>query len=293
MTSPLQIIVGIILVVLIAVVIVGGIKVISRVCEKLIPAMTIFYVLACLVLIIINGQYFLDAIGLIVVCAFTPQAAFGGAVGTSIMIALQLGCARGLFSNESGLGSSPLVASSAITRNPARQALVSMTGTFWDTVVVCALTGIALVSSILASPEIAASFNDGSFLGATATLVTACFAQIPVVGPMVLCIAWCSSRIQRWLAGRTTVIVVSPTCSAKHAIRPYQIVFLVICFLGAIGLQGFVWDISDITNALMAIPNLIAVLGLSALIARETKHYVWNKHLDEVDTTPIPIEESK
>ena len=131
MTSPLQIIVGIILVVLIAVVIVGGIKVISRVCEKLIPAMTIFYVLACLVLIIINGQYFLDAIGLIVVCAFTPQAAFGGAVGTSIMIALQLGCARGLFSNESGLGSSPLVASSAITRNPARQALVSMTGTFW------------------------------------------------------------------------------------------------------------------------------------------------------------------
>ena len=293
MTSPLQIIVGIILVVLIAVVIVGGIKVISRVCEKLIPAMTIFYVLACLVLIIINGQYFLDAIGLIVVCAFTPQAAFGGAVGTSIMIALQLGCARGLFSNESGLGSSPLVASSAITRNPARQALVSMTGTFWDTVVVCALTGIALVSSILASPEIAASFNDGSFLGATATLVTACFSQIPVVGPIVLCIGlvlFAYSTMVGWSYYGNRCITY---LFGKHAIRPYQIVFLVICFLGAIGLQGFVWDISDITNALMAVPNLIAVLGLSALIARETKHYVWGNRLDEEDTTPIPIEESK
>ena len=293
MTSPLQIIVGIILVVLIAVVIVGGIKAISRVCEKLIPAMTIFYVLACLVLIIINGQYFLDAIGLIVVCAFTPQAAFGGAVGTSIMIALQLGCARGLFSNESGLGSSPLVASSAITRNPARQALVSMTGTFWDTVVVCALTGIALVSSILASPEIAASFNDGSFLGATATLVTACFSQIPVVGPIVLCIGlvlFAYSTMVGWSYYGNRCITY---LFGKHAIRPYQIVFLVICFLGAIGLQGFVWDISDITNALMAVPNLIAVLGLSALIARETKHYVWGNRLDEEDTTPIPIEESK
>lgn len=293
MTSPLQIIVGVILVILIAVVIVGGIKVISRVCEKLIPAMTIFYVLACLVLIIINGQYFLDAIGLIVVCAFTPQAAFGGAVGTSIMIALQLGCARGLFSNESGLGSSPLVASSAIARNPARQALVSMTGTFWDTVVVCALTGIALVSSILASPEIAAAFNDGNFLGATATLVTACFAQIPVVGPMVLCIGlvlFAYSTMVGWSYYGNRCITY---LFGKHAIRPYQIVFLVICFLGAIGLQGFVWDISDITNALMAVPNLIAVLGLSALIARETKHYVWGNRLDEEDTTPIPIEESK
>ena len=255
--------------------------------------MTIFYVLACLVLIIINGQYFLDAISLIVVCAFTPQAAFGGAVGTSIMIALQLGCARGLFSNESGLGSSPLVASSAITRNPARQALVSMTGTFWDTVVVCALTGIALVSSILASPEIAAAFNDGNFLGATATLVTACFAQIPVVGPMVLCIGlvlFAYSTMVGWSYYGNRCITY---LFGKHAIRPYQIVFLVICFLGAIGLQGFVWDISDITNALMAVPNLIAVLGLSALIARETKHYVWGNRLDEEDTTPIPIEESK
>lgn len=292
-TSPLQIVVGVILVILIAVVIMGGIKVISNVCERLIPAMTIFYVLSCLVLIVINGQFFIDAIVLIATCAFTPQAAFGGAVGSSVMIALQLGCARGLFSNESGLGSSPLVASSAITRNPARQALISMTGTFWDTVVVCALTGIALVSSILASPEIAATFNQGGFLGATANLVTACFAQIPVVGPIVLCIGlvlFAYSTMVGWSYYGNRCITY---LFGKHAILPYQIVFLVICFLGAIGLQGFVWDISDITNALMAIPNLIAVLGLSVLIARETKHYVWENNLDEVDETPIPIEESK
>lgn len=292
-TSVLQIVTGIVLVILVAAVIMGGIKVISSVCEKLIPAMTIFYVLACLILIIINGQYFIEAIALIVTCAFTPQAAFGGAVGTSVMIALQLGCARGLFSNESGLGSSPLVASAAITRNPARQALISMTGTFWDTVIVCALTGIALVSSILADPAIAATLTSGGFVGATASLVTACFSQIPVVGPVVLCIGlvlFAYSTMVGWSYYGNRCITY---LFGKHAIRPYQIVFLIICFLGAIGLQGFVWDISDITNALMAIPNLIAVLGLSTLIAHETKHYVWDNNLDEVDETPIPIEESK
>ena len=292
-TSPLQIVVGVILVILVAVVIMGGIKVISSVCEKLIPAMTIFYVACCLILIIMNGQFFLEAIGLIVACAFTPQAAFGGAVGSSIMVALQLGCARGLFSNESGLGSSPLVASSAITRNPARQALISMTGTFWDTVVVCALTGIALVSSILADPAIAAAYNNGNFLGATADLVTSCFAQIPVVGPILLCVGlilFAYSTMVGWSYYGNRCITY---LFGKHAIKPYQIIFLLICFLGAIGLQGFVWDISDITNALMAIPNLIAILGLSILIARETRYYVYGGHLEEVDETPIPIEESK
>lgn len=113
------------------------------------------------------------------------------------------------------------------------------------------------------------------------------------MGPSCFASAWCSSRTQRWVGWSYYGNRCITYLFGKHAIRPYQIVFLVICFLGAIGLQGFVWDISDITNALMAIPNLIAVLGLSALIARETKHYVCGNHLDEEDTTPIPIEESK
>lgn len=292
-TSALQITVGLLVMFFVAIVILGGIQVISKVCEKLIPFMTVFYVLGCLIIICMNGQFLLEALSLIVVCAFTPQAAFGGAVGTSIMIALQMGCARGLFSNESGLGSSPLVASAAQTRNPARQALISMTGTFWDTVIVCALTGLALVTSILGNPEIAEIFVSGGFLSNAAALVTMCFDQIPVVGPFILCVGlimFTYSTMLGWsYYGNRCVAYLF----GKRVIPLYQVVFIFICFLGAIGLSGTVWNLSDMTNALMAIPNLIAVLGLSALIARETKHYVWDNNLDEVDNTPIPIEYSK
>ena len=269
---------AIILVVLIAVVIVGGIKVISRVCEKLIPAMTIFYVLACLVLIIINGQYFLDAIGLIVVCAFTPQAAFGGAVGTSIMIALQLGCARGLFSNESGLGSSPLVASSAITRNPARQALVSMTGTFWDTVVVCAMTGLVLVSSIMKNPAIDMStVTDGGLL------TTLAFSQIPVLGPVILVvgiISFAFSTVLGWAYYGERCV---EYFAGQKGLIPYRLLYVAIAAIAPVAALNLVWTIADILNALMAIPNLIAVLLLSNVIAKDTRKYLadLDAHHDE------------
>lgn len=143
-------IVGLIIVVTVAVVIFGGVKIISRVCEKLVPIMAIGYALGCLTILAFNWMYLWDAVVLIVECAFTAKAAFGGAVGSGIMVALQFGCARGLFSNESGLGSAPIIASAAKTPNPAEQALVAMTGTFWSTVVICALTGIVLVSTMLA-----------------------------------------------------------------------------------------------------------------------------------------------
>lgn len=291
-TSWLQIIVGVIVTVLIAVVILGGIKSISQVCEKLIPIMTVFYIICCIALIAINGAYLFDALAMIVTCAFNPQAAFGGALGGTITMALQYGCARGLFSNESGLGSSPLVASAAITKNPAKQALISMTGTFWDTVIVCALTALALMTSILADPTIQELYVTGGF-AASAELVTACFNRIPLIGSLVVCVglvlfAYSTNLGWSYYGNRCITYLFG-----KKAIRPYQIIFLFICFLGAIGVSGFVWDISDITNALMAIPNLIAVLGLSALIARETKHYVWDNNIEEVDETPIPIEEAK
>ena len=288
-TNGAAVVLGVVFTIATAAVIFGGQKRISVINSWVVPIMALAYIGLGVWITFSHLNLLPAAFGMMFASAFDFQAIFGGFAGSALM----LGIKRGLFSNESGLGSSPLVASSAITRNPARQALVSMTGTFWDTVVVCALTGIALVSSILASPEIAASFNDGSFLGATATLVTACFSQIPVVGPIVLCIGlvlFAYSTMVGWSYYGNRCITY---LFGKHAIRPYQIVFLVICFLGAIGLQGFVWDISDITNALMAVPNLIAVLGLSALIARETKHYVWGNRLDEEDTTPIPIEESK
>lgn len=292
-TSVLQIIVGVFVVVLVGIVVLGGIKVLSRVCEKLVPFMAVFYALSCLILIIINGQFLLEALSLIVVSAFTPQAAFGGAVGTAILIALQKGCARGLFSNESGMGSSPLVASAASTRNPARQALVSMSGTFWDTVVICALTGLTLVTTLLANPDVAATFVSGGFIENAAALTTTAFKQIPVVGPIVLCIGlvcFTYSTMLGWSYYGNRCITY---LFGKNAIRPYQVIFIFICFLGAIGVSGFVWNISDMTNALMAVPNIIAVLGLSTLIARETKHFVWDNNLDEQVDVDIPVIESK
>ena len=285
-------IIGIVIVVLVAVVIFGGVKIISQVCERLVPIMAIGYAVGCLAILVFNWAYLGDAIVMIVECAFTAKAAFGGAVGSGIIVALQFGCARGLFSNESGLGSSPLVASAAIAKNPAKQALISMTGTFWDTVIVCALTALALMTSVLADPQIMNLYVNGGF-SASAELVTMAFNRIPVVGSFVLCIglvlfAYSTSLGWSYYGNRCITYLFG-----KHAIRPYQIVFLFVCFLGAIGVSGFVWNISDITNALMAIPNLIAVLGLSALVAHETKHYVWQNNLDEVDETPLPVEEAK
>lgn len=277
-------VVGAVLVVLAGLVIFGGVRTISRVCEKLVPFMAITYVGGCLIIACINWQYVVPALQLIVECAFTPKAAFGGAVGSGIMMALQFGCARGLFSNESGLGSAPIVASAATTRNPARQALVSMTGTFWDTVVVCALTGIVLVSTMISHPALVA--NASALEGAN--LTSAAFAEIPLIGTPVLVlgmITFSYSTILGWsyYGNRAVAYLLG-----RHAIRPYQALYVGVVLLGAVGVGDVVWTISDITNALMAVPNIIMVLLLSGLIARETKHYVWDDNLEEQDITPIP-----
>ena len=287
-----EVMMGAFLVVLVGIVIIGGIQSITRVSEKLIPLMALLYSVGCIVIICMNGQYFGDAIGMIVKCAFTGEAAFGGAVGQTVALALQFGFKRGLFSNESGLGSAPLVAASATTRNSARQALVSMTGTFWDTVVICAITGIMLVSTMLAHPEIAAGVLSGDITKA-AELTTTAFATIPVLGPIVLSVGmilFAYSTILGWsYYGNRAVAYLF----GKRGIRPYQVVFLVFVFWGCIGGGDLVWNISDISNALMAVPNCIAVIGLSALIAKETQHYVYDGNLDEIDDAPIPQYDSK
>ena len=281
--------VGVVIVILVSVVIFGGVESISKVCEKLVPFMAVAYAGGCIVILVLNGPLLGQALGLILECAFTPKAAFGGAVGSGLMMALQFGCARGLFSNESGLGSAPIVASAASTRNPARQALVSMTGTFWDTVVICALTGIVLVSTMIANPGIMESGQ----VSAGADLTSAAFASIPYIGTPILVIGmilFAYTTILGWsYYGNRCVTYLF----GKHAIRPYQVLYVAVAFLGAIGIGDLVWTISDITNALMAVPNIIVVLLLSGLIARETKHYVWDKNLEETDETPIPVLESK
>jgi len=255
-----------------ALVLLGGIKSIARVCGALVPFMAFFYVIGCIYILFANGQYVWPAIKLICESAFTPQAAGGGFVGTTVIVAARMGIARGLFSNESGLGSAPIVAAAAQTRNPVRQALVSSTGTFWDTVVICAFTGLVIVSSIIAYPDI--SSTDG------ATLTKAAFSKIPYVGTPLLTfglltfafttiLGWCyyGERAVEYLKG-------------KRWMLGYRILFVAMVFVGSIISLDVVWNAADCMNALMAIPNLVALLLLSNVIARETRHYLYGGRLD-------------
>ncbi len=255
-----------------ALVLLGGIKSIARVCGALVPFMAFFYVLGCIYILIANGQYVWPAIKLICESAFTPQAAGGGFAGTTVIIAARMGIARGLFSNESGLGSAPIVAAAAQTRNPVRQALVSSTGTFWDTVVICAFTGLVIVSSIIAYPDI--SCTDG------AALTKAAFSKIPYVGTPLLTfglltfafttiLGWCyyGERAVEYLKGKRWMLA-------------YRIMFVAMVFVGSIVSLDIVWNAADCMNALMAIPNLVALLLLSNVIARETRHYLYGNRLD-------------
>ena len=283
---------GIAIVVLISLVVFGGVKVISRVCEKLVPFMALAYALGCIVILCLNAQWVIPAFEAIIVGAFNPQAVFGGALGSTLIVALQFGCARGLFSNESGLGSAPIVASAASTRNPARQALVSMTGTFWDTVIICLLTGLVLVSTMLANGEIMTGIS-AETITKGAELTSAAFGEIPVIGPIILVLgmilfAFTTTLGWSYYGNRCITYLFG-----KRAIVPYQVLYVVIAFLGAVGVGDVVWTVSDITNALMAVPNIVMVLLLSGLIARETRHYVYERNLDEKDAAPIPQLDSK
>ena len=274
--------VGIIVGVLTAVVIFGGIKSIARVCERLVPFMALFYVLGCIVILGINYDYIIPAIATICRLAFQPGAAAGGLVGSGIMLAMRYGVARGLFSNESGMGSAPIAAAAAQTRNPVRQALVSSTGTFWDTVVVCLMTGLVLVSTIMKNPAVNANeITDGGVLTSLA------FDQIPVIGPLILVvgiISFAFSTILGWAYYGERCV---EYFAGKKGLIPYRVLYITVAVIAPVVALDVVWDIADILNALMAIPNLIAVLLLSPVIVKETKKYLDN--LDAKDETEIPV----
>lgn len=266
---------GTVICVLTGAVILGGVKSIARVCATLVPLMALFYILGCIYIIGVNIDYAWPAIKLIVTSAFSPQAAGGGFVGTTVMMAARYGIARGLFSNESGLGSAPIVAAAAQTRNPVRQALVSSTGTFWDTVVICAMTGIVIVSSVLAYPDI--TFDNG------AVLTKMAFSKIPIIGTPLLTfglltfafstiLGWCyyGERAVEYLKGRRWMLA-------------YRMIFIVAVFIGSVMQLGVVWNMADCMNALMAIPNLLSLLALNGIIVHETRKYLWRDHLDRSD----------
>ena len=258
---------------LLAAVVFGGVKSIARVCGFLVPFMALFYVIGCIVILFINSSFVLPAIKLIIQSAFSPEAAGGGFVGSGVMLAARYGIARGLFSNESGLGSAPIVAAAAQTRNPVRQALVSSSGTFWDTVVICAMTGLVIVSSILAYPDI--DYTHG------ATLTKMAFSKIPYLGTPMLAfgvltfafstaVGWCyyGEKAVEYLSGKKLMLT-------------YRIIYILSVFFGSIINLTLVWNIADCMNALMAIPNLLSLLFLSGVLVSETKKYLWGGKLDE------------
>ena len=222
--------------------------------------MALFYIAGCIYILFANRAFLGESFQLIISSAFTPHAAGGGFLGTTVMMAARYGIARGLFSNESGLGSAPIVAAAAQTRNPVRQALVSSTGTFWDTVVICALTGLVLVSSVLAFPDI--DYTQGG------TLTKAAFGKIPYIGTTILAVGiltFAFSTILGWTyySGKAIEYL-----GGKKWVKPYRIIWIICVYLGSIMNLQVVWNIADSVNALMAIPNLISLLFLSGVAVK-------------------------
>ena len=261
---------GLLLAALTAIVILGGIESIASWCEKLVPFMAVFYILGCLVLLGLKYETIPATVALIFRSAFTGHAAVGGFLGASMRAAIRFGVARGLFSNESGLGSAPIVAAAAQTRNPVRQALVSATGTFWDTVVVCALTGIALVNS---------GFWMQGYEGAA--LTKKAFEGFPYIGSVFLAIAlftFVYSTIIGWsYYGEKAMEYLF----GIRAVMPYRWAWVAVVFLGSVFSLKVVWSFADIANALMAIPNLVSLVLLSGVVVAETRKYLWEGRLEK------------
>ncbi|MEH0018681.1 MAG: sodium:alanine symporter family protein [Desulfobacter sp.] len=257
---------GIVLMVLTGFVVLGGIKKIGKVTGTLVPIMIVFYVIGSLVIIFMNIGAVPAALALIVKQAFNPTAATGGFAGASVMLAIRMGVARGVFSNESGLGSAPIAAAAAQTKHPVSQALVSMTQTFIDTILVCTMTGLVLI--------LTGAWNSGQ---TGAELTTTAFqigipggAYIVTIGLMLFAystiLGWCyyGEKSMEYLFGEGSVM-------------PYRVVFVLFVGVGAIAKLGLVWNLSDTFNGLMAIPNLIGLLLLTPVIVKETKSYFDDK----------------
>jgi len=264
------IITGIVMMVATGLVIIGGIKSIGRVTEWLVPVMIIFYVCGALVILVINITEIPAALLLIFEKAFTPTAASGGFLGAGVMITIRMGVARGVFSNESGLGSSPIAAAAAQTKNPATQALVSMTQTFIDTIVVCSMTGLVLI--------VTGCWNNGKN---GAELTSIAFSHglpgewgniIVAVGLILFAystiLGWCyyGEKSIEYLLGESIIL-------------PYRIVYVVFVGIGALLKLDLVWALADVFNGLMAVPNLIGLLVLSPVIIRETRNYFETRKL--------------
>jgi AGCS family alanine or glycine:cation symporter len=256
---------GVVMTACTAVVILGGIKSIARVCELLVPFMAVFYVVGCAVLLLMRASFVPETLALIFKGAFSGQAAVGGFVGAGVQQALRYGIARGLFSNESGLGSAPIVAAAAQTTTPIRQALVSSTGTFWDTVVVCAMTGIVVVNS-----------GDWTQGLNGAALTKAAFGDLPLVGPTVLTVGLLTFVFSTILGWSYYGEKAAEYLFGSKVIKPYRGLWVAAVMVGSVVSLPAVWSFADVANGLMAIPNLVSLIALSGVIVAETRTHLWD-----------------
>lgn len=258
--------IGLILAFLTGIVIIGGIKSISKFCTLLVPFMVIFYLLGCLLLLIYHYSNVPNSIYLILTTAFTGQSALGGFAGATLAHAIRYGVARGLFSNEAGLGSAPIVASAAKTQHPVHQGLVSATGTFWDTVVVCFITGLTLVSS--------GSWTETS---SSVEMVKLTWENIGILGKAIITISLATfvySTILGWAyyGEKAWEYLFTP-----KSVSVFRSLWVIGVFIGALVKLNLVWTFADIANALMALPNLLALLILTPIVIEETKFFFHEK----------------
>ena len=252
-----------VLTVLVAAVTLGGLQSISRVAEKIVPAMAVIYCITTIGVLAYFWEAIPAAVSLVLESAFTGTAATGGFLGATVMMAMQSGIARGLFSNESGLGSAPIVAAAAKTRWPAEQGLVSMTGTFIDTIIICTLTGL----TIIVTGQWTADLNGAALTNAAFSTAYSSFGSGLLMVSLVL---FAFTTILGWnYYGERCVEYLG----GVKLIRPYRIIFILLVACGAFLKLEAIWVLADIVNGLMAIPNLIALIGLSGVVVSETKLY--------------------
>lgn len=254
-------IIGFICAILCGFVIIGGFNSISKICTKLVPSMALFYILGCFTILFINRHYIIQALLIIIRCAFRPTSIAGGLIGTSVTNAIRYGVSRGLFTNEAGLGSTPITASMADSHSIKEQSLISMSATFWDTVVMCAITGIAIISTFLSN-----NYNIKNI--SNTDLVTICFKNIPYVGDTFLSIsltAFAFATLIGWFTfGEKCFEYLFGT---KH-LDIYKIIYIVMIYVGAVISLDTVWEMCDLFNALMAIPNIISLIILRKKIKK-------------------------
>lgn len=254
---------AVVLTVLVAVVTLGGIQSIAKVAGKVVPTMAVMYIVACLSVLVSNADQLLNAVTLVVTSAFTNTAATGGFFGASIMLAIQSGIARGVFSNESGLGSAPMAAAAAKTDSCVKQGLVSMTGTFFDTIIICTMTGLALILTGAWQTDLSG-----------AAMTTHAFAvglNADTLGPMLVSVGlifFAFTTILGWnYYGERCVVFLLGT----KAVLPYKVIFIALVASGAFLKLDMIWIMADIVNGLMAIPNLIGLIMLRHVVIEETK----------------------